>query len=61
MRLILNNFDDFVDKVVLFGGFDKKGEFVLFPERKKAVCYLAIVLYAFEVVKVSFGLVALIS
>lgn len=53
---MLNNFDEFVDRVVVFGGFDAGGEFVLFPKRKKAVCYVAIVFYAFEVVKVSKGL-----
>lgn len=53
MPLMLNNFDEFVDKVAIFGGFDARGEFVLFPRRKRSVCYLAIVFYAFEVVKVS--------
>lgn len=53
MKLRLNNFDEFVDRVWLFGGFDEKGEFVLFPRRKKAACYLAIAFYAFEVAKVS--------
>ena len=53
MKLRLNNFDEFVDRVWLFGGFDGNGQFVLFPQRKKALCYMAIVFYAFEVVKVS--------
>ena len=51
--LLLNNFDEFVDKVWVFGGFDANGDFVLFPGRKKAICYLAIVFFAFEVLKVS--------